>query len=84
MSRFIFYYICPATIKSMKKLITASILATALFGFQSCEKCASCVTAEDDPNALSETRTTEICGRGRNYTDQVTIFERSNWECTEN
>ena len=68
----------------MKKFFTASILASALFGFQSCEKCATCKSVEDDPNALSETRTTEICGRGRNYTDQVTIYERSNWECNEN
>lgn len=67
----------------MKKLFTASIIAIAAFGIQSCEKCATCTTIEEDPNINSDTRTTEVCGRGREYTDQITIYERSNWECTE-
>lgn len=68
----------------MKNALT--ILSFALFAFtlSSCEKCATCTTTEDDPNATSSERVTEICGRGREYTDQVTIYERTNWTCTEN
>lgn len=83
-SRFIFFYICEVTMNRMKRLIAAAIIAFAFVSLESCEKCATCVTTEDDPNATEDSRTTEICGRGRNYSDQITIYERTNWECTEN
>ena len=68
----------------MKKIILLSATVLSTFGFMSCERCATCTTFEDDPNAIQDERTTEICGRGRQYTDQVTIYERTNWECAEN
>lgn len=66
---------------AMKKTLTIVLFAAAGFSLNSCERCATCTTVEDDPTATSETRTTEICGQGRDFTDQVTIYERTNWEC---
>jgi hypothetical protein len=68
----------------MKKALTILSVAFFAFALSSCEKCATCTTTEDDPNATSTVRETEICGNGREYTDQVTIYERTNWTCTEN
>ena len=68
----------------MKKSLTILSFALLALTFESCEKCATCTTFEEDPNATTTERVAEICGRGRDFTDQVTVYERTNWECVEN
>mgnify|MGYP000129380626 CR=1 FL=1 len=68
----------------MKRVFTLLGMAAALFAFSSCEKCATCTSISDDPYTYGEELTNEVCGRGREYSDQITIYERTNWECVEN
>jgi len=70
----------------MKKALFFAAILVSVASMNACKKCSTCTTTEDDPivNPDSLTRTTEFCGRGRNYTDQVTIYESQNWKCTEN
>ena len=75
-------YICPLTNSPMKRLFTLLGISAALMLTSSCEKCATCTSVSDDPLTAGETLTDEICGIGRDYDDQVTIYERANWDCS--
>lgn len=67
----------------MKRTFTLLSVAALAFAFTSCEKCATCTTISDDPQTEGEELQTDVCGVGREYTDQVTIYERNNWTCSE-
>lgn len=67
----------------MKRPFTILALLSLTLFFSSCEKCATCTSVSDDPQTEGQTITSEVCGVGREYTDQVEIYERTNWECTE-
>jgi hypothetical protein len=67
----------------MNKVYTFIFCAISAVAFTSCEKCSTCTTISEDPETLGETITDEICGRGRDYDDQLEIYTRSNWDCTE-
>lgn len=67
----------------MKRALTILSAAALTFAFTSCEKCAVCTTVSDDPLTEGETITQEVCGVGREYTDQITIYERNDWTCDE-
>lgn len=66
----------------MKSLFV--LAAVVLISFTGCERCATCTTVSDDPQTEGETITQEVCGRGRDYTDQKAIYEGTNWTCIEN
>jgi len=68
----------------MRTALLSISAALYIFALSSCEKCATCTTTSDDPQTQGETLTTEVCGTGKEYTDQIEIYERTNWTCSEN
>lgn len=61
--------------------ILSAIALVALVS--SCEKCSTCTSVSDDPQSFGEELIDEVCGTGRDYDDQIEIYERSGWDCTE-
>lgn len=68
----------------MHKVITLFSALALVVLVSSCEQCSTCTSVSDDPQTFDETLTDEVCGTGRDYDDQIEIYERSGWECTEN
>ncbi|MEZ4720637.1 MAG: hypothetical protein R2813_02030 [Flavobacteriales bacterium] len=68
----------------MKQLFTTLLVLAVITAFTSCKTCGTCTNVSDDPQDSVDVITDEFCGRGREYSDWVTIHERTDWECTEN
>ena len=68
----------------MRTALLSFAAALYLIALTGCEQCATCTTVSDDPQTVGQTLSTEVCGTGKEYTDQVEIYERNNWTCSEN
>lgn len=67
----------------MKQILIAAAIISTLSALTACKKCATCTSVTDDPTDTIGTITDDFCGRGREYSDWITIHERRGWECTE-
>jgi hypothetical protein len=67
----------------MNKVYTFILCAISAIAFSSCEKCSICTTTSEDPETFGQVIDDKVCGTGRDYDDQLEIYSRSNWECTE-
>jgi hypothetical protein len=68
----------------MKKVFVLGLVAAVGIAFSSCEKCATCTSISEHPATFGDELTEQVCGKGRNYEDNITIYTRSGWECAEN
>ncbi|MEX2596424.1 MAG: hypothetical protein WEC59_05785 [Salibacteraceae bacterium] len=66
----------------MNKLFTLLFSAAFILFLSSCEKCSTCTSVSDDPQTMGEQITDEVCGTGKNYSDQIEIYERTGWDCS--
>lgn len=65
--------------KSIKNiLLFAAITASVVFA-ASCKRCATCTF--DDP--VYGTDTSDFCGKGNSYKDQMEQHEKNGWICVE-
>ena len=64
----------------MKKLIYSSLVIFSVIAISSCKKCASCVGTDE---FTGETLTSDFCGKGNVYKDELEYHERNEWTCTE-
>ena len=68
----------------MNKLLHFNALHISVIAFSSCEKCSTCTTTSEDPETFGTVITDEVCGSGRDYDDQIEIYNTANWDCVEN
>lgn len=68
----------------MKKIISFIFVFSLFFAVVSmsfsCKRCASCTF--DDPAFGQDT--SDFCGKGNSYKDQLDRHEKSGWKCIEN
>lgn len=69
----------------MKKLITITVAVVTLISLNSCKKCSTCtINTYSSKTAADTTLTSEFCGSGNVYKDELSVYEKNNWVCTEN
>lgn len=65
--------------KTALRIFTFVILCSGTFAVSSCKKCANCTYSD----AVNGKDTSDFCGRGNSYTDQLHQHEKNGWKCVE-
>lgn len=63
--------------KPMRRSLILFSIILFFVGFISCEKCSICT--KSDNTDLS----TEFCGKGKTYENQLDTYEKTGWSCTK-
>ena len=62
----------------MKKVVVSLVLATALFGLNSCKKCSTCTYEDPERGTLTSE---DVCQKGKAYKHTIEQYENNGWSC---
>jgi hypothetical protein len=65
----------------MKKLLYLLVVLFTISSLSSCKKCSTCTTYDVDAQGDV---TSEFCGKGHVYDDQLKQHKKAGWDCVEN
>ena len=67
----------------MKNLVAVFILGISIFSMSSCKKCSTCTTRLTSSTGSDSTITSEFCGKGKVYKDELDTYNKNNWVCVD-
>lgn len=67
----------------MKKAAYIILFTLVTFAFSSCKQCATCTSEVTDILSTDTIETVEFCEKGHVYDNQLSVYQRSGWDCVE-